>query len=133
MRCGSGMVSAMFGLLTSTSAAASVLAHSPYGPVPRGAAIIEGGLAPIQPRWRSPSRHVVTIRPSRNDTDDVSDDFLWAMHAANNGGTVFLKPNETYIIGQKLDLTFLNDIEVNLEGEIKVRQELLPPSLLETC
>lgn len=62
----------------------------------------------------------MNIRSSRNETDDVSSEFLQGMRDANNGGTLVLKQNETYVIGQKLDLTFLNDIEVNLEGEILV-------------
>ena len=65
-------------------------------------------------------RKVVTIRPSRNDTDDVSAEFLRGIHKANHGGTLKLKKNETYIIGKKLDLTFLNDVEVNIEGTLKV-------------
>ncbi|KAI7092926.1 glycoside hydrolase family 28 protein, partial [Hortaea werneckii] len=63
-------------------------------------------------------RHKVTIRASQNETDDVSDDFLWAMHKANHGGTVWLKEGETYVIGKKLLLDFLKDIHVQLDGEI---------------
>ncbi|KAI7470101.1 hypothetical protein KC351_g12834, partial [Hortaea werneckii] len=63
-------------------------------------------------------RHKVTIRASQNETDDVSDDFLWAMHKANHGGTVWLKEGETYVIGKKLLLDFLKDVHVQLDGEI---------------
>lgn len=62
----------------------------------------------------------MTIRSSRDETDDVSAEFLRGIQDANNGGTLVLKQNETYVIGKKLDLTFLDDIEVNLEGEILV-------------
>ncbi|KAJ5609862.1 pectin lyase-like protein [Penicillium herquei] len=66
-----------------------------------------------------PDRRTVTIRPSRNDHDDVSDDFLWGIQQANYGGRLLLEKDKTYVIGKKLDLTFLNDIEVQLEGELK--------------
>ncbi|KAL9618422.1 MAG: hypothetical protein Q9160_006863 [Pyrenula sp. 1 TL-2023] len=90
-----------------------------------------GRSAQLTPRWphkqaarRQSDRRVVTIRASRDETDDVSADFLQGMQDANNGGTLLLKQNETYVIGQKLDLTFLNDIEVNLEGEILFTDDL---------
>jgi hypothetical protein len=69
-------------------------------------------------------RKKVTIRASKNDTDDVSDDFLWALKKANNGGLVRLKKGHKYVIGKKLDLTFLNDVYVNIEGELKVWKSL---------
>jgi len=65
-------------------------------------------------------RRKVYIRASRNDTDDVSADFYWALKKANHGGTLVLPQGETFVIGKKLDLTFLNDIHVQLEGEILV-------------
>ena len=65
-------------------------------------------------------RRTITIRPSRNDTDDVSRDFLWGIKHANHGGRLLLKKGEKYVIGRKLDLTFLDDIEVQLDGELKV-------------
>ncbi|KAJ5489534.1 exopolygalacturonase B [Penicillium diatomitis] len=71
-----------------------------------------------------PNRRTVTIRASKNDKDDISDDFLWAMKRANHGGRVLLKKGKTYVIGKKLDLSFLNDIEVQLEGEIKFTDDI---------
>lgn len=65
-------------------------------------------------------RRTVTIRPSRNDTDDISRDFLWGMRRANHGGRLLLQRGKKYVIGKKLDLTFLNDVEVQLDGEIMV-------------
>lgn len=65
-------------------------------------------------------RRTVTIRSSKNDTDDVSDDFLWGIKAANHGGRLLLQKGKTYVIGKKLDLSFLDNIEVQLEGEVKV-------------
>lgn len=64
-------------------------------------------------------RKVVTLRASRNSTDDVSRDFLRGIHKANHGGTLYLPANQTFVIGQPLDLTFLDDVHVHLDGEIK--------------
>lgn len=71
-------------------------------------------------RQKYPDRRTVTIRASKNDTDDVSADFLWGMKHANHGGRLLLQKGKTYVIGKKLDLSFLDNIEVQLEGEIKV-------------
>lgn len=68
-----------------------------------------------------PDRRTVTIRASKNDKDDVSSDFLWGIKKANHGGRLLLKKGKTYVIGKKLDLSLLDDIKVQLEGEIKVR------------
>jgi galacturan 1,4-alpha-galacturonidase len=67
-----------------------------------------------------PDRRTVTIRASKSDHDDVSSDFLWGIKQANHGGRLLLEKGKTYVIGKKLDLSFLNNIEVQLEGEIKV-------------
>lgn len=64
-------------------------------------------------------RRVVTIRSSRNETDDISSEFKQALQRANHGGTLYLPANKTFIIGQPLDLTFLDDVHVRLDGEIK--------------
>ncbi|KAF2034992.1 glycoside hydrolase family 28 protein [Setomelanomma holmii] len=69
-------------------------------------------------------RKKITIRASKNDTDDISDEFLWALKKANNGGLVHLKKNHKYIIGKKLDLTFLKDVYVNIEGELKFTNDI---------
>jgi galacturan 1,4-alpha-galacturonidase len=65
-------------------------------------------------------RHVVTIRSSEDDTDDISAEFLNGIKKANHGGTLYLKKGKKYVIGKKLDLSFLNDVHVQLDGEIKV-------------
>lgn len=64
-------------------------------------------------------RHVVTIRPSANDTDDVSAAFKAGLERANHGGTLYLPANQTFVIGQPLDLTFLSDVHLRLDGEIQ--------------
>ncbi len=68
-------------------------------------------------------RKKITIRASKNDRDDISDDFLWAIKQANHGGLVYLEKGKTYIIGKKLDLTFLKDVYVKIDGELKVRYD----------
>ncbi|KAJ5808673.1 hypothetical protein N7474_009942 [Penicillium riverlandense] len=70
-------------------------------------------------RQKYPNRRTVTIRASKSDTDDVSTDFLWGIKQANHGGRLLLQKGKTYVIGKKLDLSFLDNIEVQLEGEIK--------------
>lgn len=65
-------------------------------------------------------RREVHLRASRNETDDVADEFLAALSEANCGGTLVLKKGKTYVLGKKLDLTFLDDIVVQLDGQILV-------------
>jgi galacturan 1,4-alpha-galacturonidase len=66
------------------------------------------------------NRKKITIRDSKDDKDDVSDDFLAAVKKANKGGMLHLKKGQTYILGKKLDLTFLDDIYIKIDGELKV-------------
>jgi hypothetical protein len=116
--------------LSATLASAATIAREA---MPLGAAIISG----LEPRgspkkhhkdkWgcnKPEYRHSVTIRASKNDTDDISADLLWAFHKANHGGTVYLKEGLTYIIGKKLDLSFLNDVHLRLDGEIKFTDDI---------
>jgi galacturan 1,4-alpha-galacturonidase len=65
-------------------------------------------------------RPKVYIRASKNDTDDISAEFYAGLKKANHGGTLVLPKGQKFVIGKKLDLTFLNNIEVNLEGTILV-------------
>ncbi|KAJ5226584.1 Glycoside hydrolase family 28 [Penicillium citrinum] len=71
-----------------------------------------------------PDRRTITIRSSKNDTDDVSDDFLWGIKKANHGGRLLLQKRKKYVIGKKLDLTFLDNIEVQLDGELKFTDDI---------
>lgn len=74
---------------------------------------------------RKPScRKTFVPRSSKDDLDDVADEFLEAIKQANNGGTVYLPEGETFIIGKPLDLTFLNDIHVHLEGTIRFTNDV---------
>ncbi|TLD25947.1 glycoside hydrolase family protein [Venturia nashicola] len=64
-------------------------------------------------------RATVTIQHSTSDTDDVSAAFLDGLMKANNGGRLYLDRGKKYVIARKLDLTFLNDVYIRLDGEIK--------------
>jgi galacturan 1,4-alpha-galacturonidase len=79
---------------------------------------------------KHPHRRTVIIRPSCNDNDDVSADFLWGIKKANRGGRLLLQKGKKYVIGKKLDLTFLKDIEVQLDGELKVPWPKIPDPVL---
>lgn len=68
---------------------------------------------------RDQNRRVVTIRNSRNDTDDVADDFYQGLKKANKGGTLYLPKDQLFVIGKPLDLTFLDDVEVHWDGEVR--------------
>ncbi|KAK3390100.1 exo-polygalacturonase [Podospora didyma] len=74
---------------------------------------------PYQLQARRPCRKIVKIRASANDTDDVADEFLQGLHDANYGGTLQLSKGQTFVIGKPLDLTFLDNVHVHLDGEIK--------------
>ncbi|RDW84233.1 hypothetical protein BP6252_01823 [Coleophoma cylindrospora] len=63
-------------------------------------------------------RKKVYIRASKSETDDISADFYAGLKEANHGGTLVLPANKTFVIGKKLDLTFLDDVEVQLDGKI---------------
>ncbi|KAJ3040393.1 hypothetical protein HDV00_010947 [Rhizophlyctis rosea] len=61
---------------------------------------------------------VINLEASKNATDDVPDQFLSALQKANHGGKVVLAKGKTFVIGKKLDLTFLDNVYVQLDGEI---------------
>lgn len=102
--------------------------------IPAGASVLIPRSDPLLPRkprekdnWGNAVAHdrkKITIRASRNDTDDISDDFLWALKKANNGGLVHLKKNHKYVIGKKLDLSFLKNVYVNIDGELKYTNDI---------
>lgn len=77
--------------------------------------------------WRNcveADRATVTIQYSTSDTDDVSAAFLDGLKKANNGGRLYLEQGKKYIIARKLDLTFLNDVYIRLDGEIKFTDDI---------
>ncbi|KAK1482262.1 glycosyl hydrolase family 28 [Colletotrichum tamarilloi] len=79
---------------------------------------------PYTPPSQGCGRKTFTIRASRNATDDVSEELKKGLLEANNGGTLYLPKNQTFVIAKALDLTFLNDIHVRLEGEIKFTDDV---------
>jgi galacturan 1,4-alpha-galacturonidase len=64
------------------------------------------------------------IRASTSGTDDVSAAFLDGLKKANNGGLLHLEKGKKYIIAKKLDLSFLKDVYVKLDGEIKFTDDI---------
>jgi len=118
--------------LASAANASAVALQSEY--IPAGASIalprsesltarLSWSSKPQKDNWGNrveKDRKKITIRASKNDHDDISADFLWALKKANNGGLVHLEKKKKYVIGKKLDLTFLKDVYVKLDGELKV-------------
>lgn len=109
-------------LLAILGAAASVLAWDVQ--LPRGVPTNEQDFRKKHP-YNGPTepcekgRRLVTMRSSKNATDDVADEFLAALRKANRGGTLYLPEGKTYMIGKPLDLTFLDNVQVHLNGVIK--------------
>ncbi|KAK6856603.1 hypothetical protein PG995_006790 [Apiospora arundinis] len=72
--------------------------------------------------------HAVVEPPQRNKTcfieghdDGVTDDsssILEAFHQCNNGGHVVFRQNQTYVIGTAMDWTFLNHVDIDIQGKI---------------
>lgn len=60
------------------------------------------------------------IRASKHDNDDISAELLKGFKAANHGGTLVLEKGKKYVIGKPLDLTFLNDFQLQLDGTLQV-------------
>lgn len=127
IRVTSVIVFSMKIFLTILLATSAVSALSIGTTIPPGAKIVEAPASHDhvqKDNWGNnveSQRRRVTIRSSRNDTDDVSSDFLWGINAASHGGLLHLEKGKTYVIGTKLDLPVLDDAYVKLDGEIKVR------------
>jgi hypothetical protein len=120
---------------------ASVIAIE-NGPIPAGASISLPGSASLLSRFVQPrhnnkkhkkdnwgnaiekDRKKITIRASKHDRDDISSDFLWALKKANHGGLIHLEKGKKYVIGKKLDLTFLKDVYVKIDGELKFTDDI---------
>ncbi|KAK5092012.1 hypothetical protein LTR70_006103 [Exophiala xenobiotica] len=67
----------------------------------------------------SPARNKICYVDSHNDqlTDD-SNYILSALHECNNGGHVVFPANQSYLIGTALDLTFLQHVDLDIQGDI---------------
>jgi galacturan 1,4-alpha-galacturonidase len=108
--------SALLGFLTLLSGALVSALDLPAG-VPRSVSEFRRKHPYIAPS--SIKRKKVTIRSSKTDTDDISDEFVKGLKKANHGGTLYLPEGHTYIIGKPLDLTWLDNVHIKLDGEIK--------------
>lgn len=87
--------------------------------------------APTWSPWQAPSSRpscVPDSSPARSKTcyveshnDLVTDDsqyILSALQQCNNGGHVVFPANQSYLIGTALDLTFLQHIDIDIQGEV---------------
>ncbi|ORY67773.1 pectin lyase fold/virulence factor [Pseudomassariella vexata] len=74
---------------------------------------------PTTPPPTPKQRNVTCFVESHGDyaTDD-SEFILDAFHKCNNGGHVVFRESETYIIGTAMDWTFLQSIDIDIQGEI---------------
>ncbi|KAG7293936.1 hypothetical protein NEMBOFW57_003997 [Staphylotrichum longicolle] len=123
------------------SASAFAIDHDASDYIPAGASITlsraetlsslslrgNGHSKPKKDNWGNAveqDRKKITIRASKNDRDDISDDFLWAIKKANHGGLVHLQKGKKYVIGKKLDLSFLKDVYVKIDGELKFTNDI---------
>lgn len=62
------------------------------------------------------------VRDNVTTPYDSSKDILNAVHNCNPGGVVNFEKSETYSIGTALNLTNLKNVDLNIEGTIKVAQ-----------
>ncbi|KAI8167902.1 putative exopolygalacturonase B [Colletotrichum sp. SAR 10_70] len=115
-------LSRSFALLAAVTGVLSYAVELPAG-VPRSLQEFRD-VHPYTPPSNGCGRKTVEIRASRNDTDDVSEEFRKGLQDANNGGTLYLPKGKTFVIAKALDLTFLNDVHVRLEGEIKFTNDV---------
>lgn len=69
-------------------------------------------------------RITTTVKASTSDSDDVSGVFLDGLKKANNGGLLHLEKGKKYVIAKKMDLSFLKDVYVKLDGEIKFTDDI---------
>lgn len=124
-------LSRSFALLAAVTGVLSYAVELPAG-VPRSLQEFRD-VHPYTPPSNGCGRKTVEIRASRNDTDDVSEEFRKGLQDANNGGTLYLPKGKTFVIAKALDLTFLNDVHVRLEGEIKVCHTRSPSKFCLSC
>lgn len=117
----------LFNISLASAVAAGLALLTSIGAVEANGHTYNGPKSPSEFRHHHPYHHPPTnhrpkihIRSSKSDTDDISAEFLKGLKKANHGGTLVLPKGQTFVIGKKLDLTFLNNVQVELEGTIKV-------------
>ncbi|KAK3309730.1 polygalacturonase precursor [Chaetomium strumarium] len=74
---------------------------------------------PSKPIPSSPPRTKTCYVDSNGDGSDDSQNILKAIHKCNPGGHVVFSADTTYIIGTALDLTFLKNIDLDIQGTIQ--------------
>ena len=74
---------------------------------------------PYLPIPSSPPRSRVCSVKSNGDGSDDSPNILKAIHSCNNGGHVVFSDSNKYIIGTALNLTFLQHIDLEIQGTIQ--------------
>ncbi|ANB12369.1 Pgu1p [Sugiyamaella lignohabitans] len=63
------------------------------------------------------------VKPNGHGKDDAQS-ILNAMKTCNNGGAVVFQKNNLYTIGSPLDLTFLRDIDIYIDGTIQFTNDI---------
>ncbi|RDW82695.1 exopolygalacturonase [Coleophoma cylindrospora] len=74
---------------------------------------------PTLPAPCPPARNRTCYVNSHGNGTDDSQFVLDALHSCNNGGHVVFSEGTEYIIGTALDLTFLNHIDLDIQGYIQ--------------
>ncbi|KAE8325643.1 pectin lyase fold/virulence factor [Aspergillus sergii] len=111
-------------LLTLVTLATTLPVLSVAGQVPSAPTISAypkspGNFKPA-PGHQNSTGGVCQVKPN---LEDAGPSILAAAHKCNNGGTVFLPPGD-YVIATALDLTFLNNIDFAIWGNISFKQDL---------
>ncbi|KAL3443424.1 exo-polygalacturonase A [Aspergillus insuetus] len=75
---------------------------------------------PSHPHSHKPHTKICKVKPSFKD---AGPGILAAAHKCNHGGTVLLPPGD-YIIATALDLTFLDNIDFAIYGNISFKQDI---------
>jgi galacturan 1,4-alpha-galacturonidase len=75
---------------------------------------------PSHPHLQKPHHKICKVKPSLKD---AGPGILAAAHKCNRGGTVFLPPGD-YIIATALDLTFLDNIDFAIYGNVSFKQDI---------
>ncbi|KAL4904334.1 hypothetical protein BDW74DRAFT_168382 [Aspergillus multicolor] len=79
---------------------------------------------PFRPFPLSQPRHKVCHVKSHGNGSDDSTFILQAIDQCNNGGHVAFDKNVTYTIGKAMDLTFLEHIDIDIQGKINFTNDL---------
>jgi hypothetical protein len=75
-------------------------------------------------RVRIPRKKTCRLTPLGSGKDD-GPQILDAVKKCNNGGRVVFKENHNYTIGTALDLTFMNGVDLDIRGTLKVDHDFL--------